>query len=222
MRNFTIPTSPGLVREQKQFKQTTHQRRKTMQKLLTALFLFAISASQLFAGNYTIDKNHSEVSFSVTHMVISEVEGNFSDYTVDLNFDQNDLSKFSVETIIKIASINTENEKRDNHLKSPDFFDAAKYPDMIFKSNKLEKTDKGYIAHGTLSMHGISKEVSLPFKVTGPIKDPWGNTRIGVKATLEINRQDFKVKWSQTMDGGGLVVSDEVEINISAEFILNK
>ncbi len=193
-----------------------------MQKLLTALFLFAISASQLFAGNYTIDKNHSEVSFSVTHMVISEVEGNFSDYTVDLNFDQNDLSNFSVETIIKIASINTENEKRDNHLKSPDFFDAAKYPDMIFKSNKLEKTDKGYIAHGTLSMHGISKEVSLPFKVTGPIKDPWGNTRIGIKAVLEVNRQDFKVKWSQTMDGGGLVVSDEVEININAEFILNK
>jgi polyisoprenoid-binding protein YceI len=193
-----------------------------MQKLLTALFLFAISTPQLFAGNYTIDKNHSEVSFSVTHMVISEVEGNFSDYTVDLNFDQNDLSNFSVETIIKIASINTENEKRDNHLRSPDFFDAAKYPDMIFKSNKLEKTDKGYIAHGTLSMHGISKEVSLPFKVTGPIKDPWGNTRIGIKAVLEVNRQDFKVKWSQTMDGGGLVVSDEVEINISAEFILNK
>ncbi len=193
-----------------------------MNKLIRLLALVMVTSGFLFAGNYSIDKSHSMVGFEVSHMVISTVSGKFTDYSVSLNFDANNLSDFSVEARIKVESVDTESEKRDNHLKNNDFFDAAKYPEMIFKSTKAEKTDKGYIAHGIFTMHGVSKEIKLPFKVKGPIKDPWGNTRIGLEASTIINRQDFEIKWSKSMDGGGLVVGDEVEIIIKAEFIQSK
>ncbi|NOG46416.1 MAG: YceI family protein [Calditrichaeota bacterium] len=193
-----------------------------MRKFLTIIFTMFAVFSSTFAGNYNLDKSHSNVGFNVDHMVIATVSGNFSDFSVSLNFDENNLSDFAVEAAIKIASVNTDNEKRDKHLASPDFFDAAQFPEMTFKSTKLEKTAKGYIAHGTLTMRGVSKEIALPFAVKGPIKDPWGNTRIGIKASTEINRKDFGVSWSKTMDNGGLIASDEVEIVINAEFIQAK
>lgn len=193
-----------------------------MRILLTALFLLGMTLSTSFAGNYSIDKDHSSMGFKVSHLVISKVSGKFDDFSVSLNFDAKNLSDFSIEVIIKIESVNTDNEKRDNHLKSAEFFDAAKYPEMIFKSTKAEKTDNGYVAHGTLTMHGVSKKVDLAFKVNGPIIDPWGKTRIGVEASTEINRHDFGVSWSKTLDSGGLVVGNEVEITINAEFVLAK
>lgn len=193
-----------------------------MRNLSRVFILLILTTGFLFAADYTIDKTHSSVGFKVSHMVISKVSGKFTDFSASLSFDANKLSDFSIETIIKIESVNTDNEKRNNHLKSDEFFDAAKYPEMIFKSTKVEKTDKGYVAHGTLTLHGVSKDVDLAFQLNGPIKDPWGNMRIGIEASTEINRQDFGVKWSNTLDGGGLVVSDEVEIFINAEFIQTK
>ncbi|MCB0281921.1 MAG: polyisoprenoid-binding protein [Calditrichae bacterium] len=190
-----------------------------MSKLLFIFTVFILAAGSAFASNWTIDKSHSKVGFEVDHMIITTVDGNFGDYDVKLTFDPNDLSTFSVEAVVKISSVNTENEKRDEHLRSADFFDAASFPEMVFKSNQLVKNGDSYIAKGTLTIRGVTKEVNLPFSIKGPVKDPWGNTRIGVDAGAEINRQDFGVKWSKSMDGGGLVVSDEVQINISAEFI---
>ncbi len=192
-----------------------------MRKLMTLLILISLSVP-LFAGNYINDKAHTSVGFKVTHMVISKVKGEFKDFDIQLNFDPANLPASSVSATIQIASVNTDEKKRDDHLRSPDFFDAAKYPVMTFVSDNITKTSTGYVANGTLTIHGISKKIGLPFTVTGPIKDPWGNVRIGISAQTTINRHDFKVKWSKTMDGGGLVVGNDVDINISAEFIKNK
>ncbi len=193
-----------------------------MYRFMSAALALLSLGTMAMATDYVNDKSHTTIGFEVTHMVISTVEGEFKDYDVSLTFDPRDLSKFNVEANIKLASVDTDNPKRDEHLRSPDFFDAAKYPVMTFKSNTVEKTDNGYVAIGTLTLHGITRDVRLPFTVKGPVKDPWGNTRIGVSASTTINRKDYKVSWSKTMDGGGLVVSDEVDIVINAEFIQKK
>ncbi len=189
--------------------------------IFSTITLFMLTAFA-FGGTYSIDKAHSNVGFAVDHMVIATVDGKFNDFDVELTFDPNDLSTFNLKAIIKIASVDTDQEKRDNHLKSPDFFDAQTHPEMIFSSSKVEKKGNGYVAKGTLNIRGTQKEISLPFTVKGPIKDGWGNERIGVKAGVVVNRQDYGVKWSKSLDSGGLVVSDEVQVNINAEFILNK
>ncbi len=193
-----------------------------MFRFMSAALALLSLGTMAMATDYVNDKSHTTIGFEVTHMVISTVEGEFKDYDVSLTFDPRDLSTFNVEANIKLASVDTDNPKRDEHLRSPDFFDAAKYPVMTFKSNTVEKTDNGYVAIGTLTLHGITRDVRLPFTVKGPVKDPWGNTRIGVSASTTINRKDYKVSWSKTMDGGGLVVSDEVDIVINAEFIQKK
>lgn len=190
-----------------------------MSKVLIFFSAVFLSIATAWSSDWAIDKAHSQVGFEVDHMVITTVDGHFGDYDVKLSFDPNDPSAFSVEAVIKIASINTENQKRDDHLRSADFFDAESHPEMVFKSNTLVKKDDGYVAKGFLTIRGVTKPLDLPFTVKGPVKDPWGNTRIGVNATAEINRQDFGVSWSKTLDGSGLVVSDEVKINIKSEFI---
>lgn len=185
------------------------------------LVLSLLSFNLVFAGNYNIDKAHTNIGFEVTHMVITTVTGTFTDFEVDLNFNPENLKESSIEATIKIASVNTANLKRDNHLKSVEFFDAEKYPNMIFKSNKIVRNDDGFVAYGTLEMRGVSKEISLPFTTQGPIIGPWGNERIGVKASTVINRQDWGVSYGSVMDNGGLVVSDEVVIKINGQFIKN-
>ncbi|HHM02535.1 MAG TPA: polyisoprenoid-binding protein, partial [Caldithrix abyssi] len=171
-----------------------------MYRFMSAALALLSLGTMAMATDYVNDKSHTTIGFEVTHMVISTVEGEFKDYDVSLTFDPRDLSKFNVEANIKLASVDTDNPKRDEHLRSPDFFDAAKYPVMTFKSNTVEKTDNGYVAIGTLTLHGITRDVRLPFTVKGPVKDPWGNTRIGVSASTTINRKDYKVSWSKTMD----------------------
>ncbi len=193
-----------------------------MYRFMSAALLLPAFSTMALATDYSNDKSHTTVGFEVTHMIISTVEGEFKDYDISLTFDPEDLSSFQVEANIKLASVDTDNQKRDDHLRSPDFFDVKKYPVMTFKSSKVEKTDNGYVAIGTLTLRGITKDIRLPFTVKGPVTDPWGNVRIGVNAVTTINRKDFNVSWSKTMDGGGLVVSDEVRIVINAEFIKKK
>jgi polyisoprenoid-binding protein YceI len=118
-----------------------------------------------------------------------------------------------------VAGIDTDNENRDNHLKNPDFFDVEKYPEITFTGTKIEKTTDGLIMHGDLTMHGVTKPVSFPFVVNGPITDPWGKMRFGAEANLTINRQDYGVSWSKTLDAGGLVVDNDVKINIQIEMV---
>jgi polyisoprenoid-binding protein YceI len=199
----------------------TKQGERYMVRVTRMLLIAFFSTSIAFAANFNIDKVHSKVGFSVTHMVVATVTGEFNDYEVNLNFDKENLSNSDVTARIKVATIDTENERRDNHLRSDDFFNAEKYPEIIFVSNTFEKTDDGYLAHGQLTIRDVTKEVALPFIVKGPITDKWGNTRIGISAELTINRQEYGVKWNDTLDNGGLVVSDEVGIKIDAEFIQN-
>lgn len=190
--------------------------------VIVSLVLLAFSLNAMAADKYKIDPSHANVGFSVKHMVITNVKGKFTDFSAELVFDENNLAASSLNATIQVASINTGNKKRDAHLRSPDFFNAKKYPEITFVSNKIEKTADGYIARGTLTMRGVSKEIALPFKILGKIQDPWGNTRMGTEGGLTINRQDFGVKWNQNLDAGGVVVGNEVKIELDAEFIKQK
>jgi polyisoprenoid-binding protein YceI len=159
------------------------------------LGVVAFYGSALAADEFKIDPVHSTVAFSVKHMVVNTVHGRFNDYS---------------------GTINTDNAQRDGHLKSPDFLDAAKYPEITFKSNSVEKKGDGYMAHGTLAIRGVSKNVDMPFKLNGPI-NVGGSSLLGAEASLTINRQDYGVSWSKTLDGGSLVVSNDVKIDINVE-----
>jgi polyisoprenoid-binding protein YceI len=173
----------------------------------------------LSADRYEIDPAHTNIGFAVRHLVISKVKGNFKEFSGTILYDEEDITRSSVDVTIKAASINTEHHKRDKHLRSPDFLDVARFPSLSFRSKRIEKRAGGYVAVGTLTIHGVSKEVALPFALIGKVKDPWGNTRLGAEARMTINRHDFGVSWSKTMDNGGLVVGNEVEIDITIEAI---
>jgi polyisoprenoid-binding protein YceI len=191
-----------------------------MGKRLTFSFIFLLLAAgfAISADTYVVDPSHSNVGFSTKHLVISTVSGNFGQFEGTIVFDDKDITKSSVTGTIKTASINTGNADRDKHLKSADFFDVEKYPEITFKSTKVEKAGDGAKVTGSLTIRGVSKEVSFPATINGPIKDPYGNMKIGLSAgPLTINRQDYGVSWSKKMDTGGLVVSDEVKIQIDAE-----
>ncbi len=176
--------------------------------------------SPVFAADqYTIDPQHTDVGFAVQHLVISNVRGNFTDVSGKILYDEADITKSSVNVTIKTASIDTHNADRDKHLRSPDFFDVTKYPEITFQSRGIEKHGDGYLCIGTLTMHGVSKKIGIPFQITGKIKDPRGNTRIGVEAALTLNRQDFGISWNKAMDNGGLMVGNKVKINLSVEAI---
>jgi len=175
-----------------------------------------LCGSALAADEYKIDPVHSTVAFSVKHMVVNTVHGRFNDYAGQILFDEKDPSKSSVNVTIKSASVNTDNSQRDGHLKSPDFLDAQKFPEITFQSKSVDKTNDGFVAHGVLTIRGVSKNVDLPFKLNGPI-NVGGNGLLGAEASLTINRQDYGVAWSKTLDSGGLVVANEVKIDINVE-----
>ena len=188
--------------------------------ILVAVCLVAGSvAGSNAADKYTIDKTHSSIQFSVKHLVISKVKGGFNEFTGTILYDEKDMGKSSVEVQIQTASIDTRDEKRDAHLKSPDFFGVEEFPEITFKSKSVTKTEDGYVLVGDLTMHGVVKEVTIPFTFSGVITDPWGNSRLGASALLEINRQDYGISFSQTLDGGGLVVGDNLKIELEIEAI---
>jgi polyisoprenoid-binding protein YceI len=171
---------------------------------------------------YEVDAVHSSISFTIRHMVVSKVRGQFNSYSVTVREVPGSIAKSSVEAAIKAASIDTNNEKRDEHLRSADFFDTEKFPELTFKSKKIEKKGDKYIAHGTLTIHGVSREIELPFEIMGKIQDPYGNTRVGIEAHYKLDRKDYGLKWNRTMDKGGLVVGDEVNVEILLELIAKK
>jgi polyisoprenoid-binding protein YceI len=185
------------------------------------LSLLSMSTA-LAAERYDIDTAHSFVTFTIDHLGLSKAKGSFRDVSGAIMYDAKDISKSAVEVNIKTASINTNNEARDKHLRSADFFDAEKYPEMTFKSRRVEKRGSDYVATGDLTIHGVTKEVSMPFKLNGPVKDMSGAMRLGVEAILKINRQDFGITWSKTLDTGGLLVGNEVSIDISVEAVIPK
>ena len=175
------------------------------------------------AETWNIDASHSEVGFEIDHMMISTVKGNFGVFSGSVTTDKK--GKFdSLNGEVSIASIDTNDEKRDAHLQAADFFDAASFPNMTFVSTKLKGDhEKGYTVTGDLTIRDVTKSITLNLTpIKGPVTDGWGNTRVATVATTTINRQDFGVSWSSTLDSGGLVVGDEVRINIAIELIQAK
>jgi len=171
------------------------------------------------AAMYEVDSAHTSAQFAIRHLMVSTVRGDFRKVTGMVTLDEKDVTKSTIEATIDVASINTGNEKRDEHLRSPDFFDVAKYPTMTFKSKKVEKTGEGkYRAIGDLTLRGVTKEVVLDFEGNlTPVKDPMGKTRIGGMATTKINRKDFGLAWNKALETGGVVVGDEATITIDTE-----
>jgi polyisoprenoid-binding protein YceI len=170
------------------------------------------------ADTYEIDPAHTSVQFSVRHLMISNVRGEFTKLTGKAVGDADKPTAATVEATIEAVSIDTRNEKRDEHLRSPDFLDVAKFPTITFKSTKVEKAGDGWKLTGDLTLHGVTKSVVLDVtNVTAPTKDPWGNTRIGASATTKINRQDFGITFNKVLDGGGVMVGDELAITIDVE-----
>ena len=169
------------------------------------------------ADTYNIDPAHSTVGFAVTHMVINTVHGKFKEFTGSVSVEDGQVQN-SVATI-QAKSIDTGVERRDNHLRSADFFDVEKFPTIAFKSKRAEKRGSESVLIGDFTMHGVTKELALPVTLKGPIKDPWGNNRIGLQARAKLNRRDYGLTYSQALETGGLVVSDEIEIEINAEAV---
>ena len=182
------------------------------------LFGLILSFNALAADTYVVDMAHSSIGFSVKHMVINNVKGHFGEFVGTVVYDPDDASQFKADGTIQVKSIDTGIAARDEHLRSADFFDAGQYPEIRFAAKKVERQGAVYSLTGDLTMHGVTKEITLPFTVSGPIVDMQGKQRIGLEATTIINRKDYGINWSKVMDNGGLVVADEVkaEINIEA------
>jgi polyisoprenoid-binding protein YceI len=174
-----------------------------------------------FATTWTIDPDHSSVGFKVKHLMISNVKGTFDKHTGTVEINDKDITKSKVEVSIDTNSINTNVQKRDEHLRSADFFNVAKFPAMTFVSKKVAKAGKDKLkVTGDLTLHGVTREVVLD--VEGPSKeskDPWGNIRKGATATTKINRKDFGLVWNKALETGGVVVGDEILITLEIEMI---
>jgi polyisoprenoid-binding protein YceI len=187
---------------------------------IVAFFLsLCFAGVALGADTYTVDRSHTTVGFTVRHLVINKVRGKFNDFSGTIVYDENDITKSSMQGTIQAASIDTDHAKRDNHLRSPDFFDVVNHPEINFKSKSVMKENDGLVLVGDLTIRDTTKEVQLPFKVTGKIKDPQGNTVIGFEATLSLDRQEFGIAYSRVMDNGGLIVGNEVNIELVGEAI---
>ena len=177
------------------------------------------AAAPAGAASYNVDASHTSVSFKIRHL-FTEVEGRFTDFSGTIEFDAADPSKTRVTGEIKTASINTNNEKRDKHLRTDEFFHVEKYPTIAFVSTKVSDVDvrkKTGKLHGKLTMHGVEKPVVLDVVYLGAGADPWGNQKAGFKATATIDRKDFGLNWNEALETGGFLVGDEVEIQINVE-----
>jgi len=193
--------------------------RKTLSSLALVTSLFALPA---FAETteWALDASHTRIGFTVPHLVVSEVEGQFKTFSGKVLLDEKDVTKSEVSFSAKVDSVNTDSADRDKHLASPDFFDAAKFPEITFVSKKITKGGKGYKLTGDLTIHGVTKSVTLDATLSQPVTNPWGKQVRGVKITGKIKRDDFGLTWNKNLDKGGVVVGSEVTLNIKAE--LNK
>jgi len=187
---------------------------------IAALALPALAS----AATWNIDPDHSNVGFKVRHLMVSNVKGSFEKHKGTVEIDDKDITRSKVSVTIDTASVNTNVAKRDEHLRSADFFDAAKYPTMTFTSRKVAKAGKGKLkVTGDLTLRGVTRQVVL--NVEGPAresKDPWGNFRSGVVASTKINRKDFGLVYNAALETGGVAVGEDVDINLEIEMIKAK
>jgi polyisoprenoid-binding protein YceI len=188
--------------------------------VITALFLVNSISAQ---GIWTVDPVHSKIGFSVTHLVISEVDGRFKDFKGTIVSGKPDFTDAKIDFTVDVASISTENDMRDKHLKSDDFFNAEKFPQMTFSSNSLKNVGGNkYVLEGDLKIRDVTKKVKFDVIFGGTMKDPMGNTRAGFKAIATINRFDYGLKWNALTETGGAVVSQDVNVTLNLEFALEK
>jgi polyisoprenoid-binding protein YceI len=186
-----------------------------MKKLYFIMATLLLSGSVLAQTTWNIDKVHSKIGFSVVHMVVSETEGVFKDYTATVVSKSDDFNGAEVSFAAKVASINTDNERRDGHLRSPDFFDAEKFPEITFKGNLVKEGSK-YKLKGDFTMKGVTKKVEFDVVYGGTVNTGRG-TKAGFKVTGTINRQEYGVSWANKLAGGEMVVSDDVTLVIKVE-----
>lgn len=187
-------------------------------KKLFFLSLILLSMDVFSQNKWTLDKAHTGVKFSVTHLVISEVEGNFKSFDATILSSKPDFTDAQINFSVDINSINTDNENRDKHLKSDDFFNAEKYPQMTFKSTSFKKVSgNNYELEGDLTIRDVTKRVKFAVQYNGTIKDPWGNPKAGFKATTNINRFDYNLKWDKLTEAGGAVVGKDVKVTVNLE-----
>ncbi|HEX8702640.1 MAG TPA: YceI family protein [Myxococcaceae bacterium] len=193
-----------------------------MKNLIKSVVAAAVLAAPAlaFGATWEIDPAHSNAQFSVKHMMVSTVKGEFGKLAGTVNIDEKDITKSSVDVVIDATSIDTRNEGRDGHLKSPDFFDVKNHPNLTFKSTKVEKAGEGKLkVTGNLTIRGVTKPVVLDVEgPTGEVKSPFdGQPRIGATATTQINRKDFGLNWNKALEAGGVLVGDEVKVSIEFE-----
>ncbi len=192
---------------------------------MTKLRTLVLSAAMVFvpalagATTWDIDPAHSSIEFSVKHMMVSTVKGRFDKFSGKVELDDKDITKSTVDVTIDLASINTHEPKRDGHLKSPDFFDVSKYPTATFKSTKVQKAGKNKLkVTGELDLHGVTKPIVLEVEgPSEPYKTPFGTTVRGVHATAKLDRKDFGIGWNKVLDNGGVLVGNEVMLEMNAE-----
>lgn len=178
--------------------------------------------AQAEPARWNVDPEHSTIEFRVVHMLVSKTTGHFTEYQGFIDMDAEAETVKAIEAAIKTASVNTNHAKRDAHLRNADFFDVEKYPTMTYRMKQYQKTADGYQAVGELTLRGVTKDITLTGNFNGVAKDPWGNLRAGFNAEGKLNRKDFGMVWSKTLDGGGLVVGDEVLIKLDIECIKAK
>lgn len=180
----------------------------------------ATTAPASITGNYTLDPVHSRIGFSVRHMMVSKVRGEFTDYTASGYFDAEDPAKSRAELTIKAASIDTGNPDRDAHLRSNDFLAMEQYPEITFKSTSVKKLDDQlFQVEGDLTIRGVTRPVTLDMTYLGSTTDPWGKTRLGFEGGTTINRRDWGVNWNTALEAGGVMVSDNVNLEIEIEAV---
>lgn len=192
---------------------------KTISSLIIALLL---AAPTTFAATYQVDASHTQIHFTIPHLMVFKVRGNFNDFSGSIEANPTSKTLSMATATIQTTSINTRNIKRDDHLRSADFFDVAKYPEINFVSKKVTGSGDNITLVGDLTIKGITKEVTLTGAFLGAATDPWGNQRAGFEATGKINRQDFGLTWSKALETGGVVVGDDLEIGLEVEAVMQK
>ena len=186
--------------------------------ILTVLIGMGLVRPALSADKYVIDAAHTTVGFVVKHLMIYNVRGKFNEFTGVIMYDEQDITRSSMHGTIKAASIDTDNEKRDQDLRSATFLDVEKYPEIVFQSKRIEQTGDSYVLHGDLTLHGTTKAVALPFTLSGKVTHG-GRTLIGFEARLELNRHEYQISYNKLMDNGGLIVGDMVKIELTGRAI---
>ncbi len=189
-----------------------------MKKLM--IFLLVAVATLSAQNKWKIDKSHSNINFTIAHLVVSEVTGKFKDFSGSVESSRDDFSDMKLDIVIKANSVDTDEPKRDGHLKSADFFDAEKFNDITFKSTKVEKIGDGkYAVTGDLTMRGVTKQVILDAIFKGKVKNPWGQVVVIFKSTTTIDRIAWGLKWNKVLEAGGLLAGENVSLTFNVELI---